>query len=97
MDEKDRIENPLGFQVTNYRVDTDFAASPPVAREIPPTPAPVVPALPPQAPTPGVPGTPGMPGDAADPAVPGATPAPAAPAPAVQPAPVNNANGVSNR
>ena len=30
MDEKQRIENPLGFQVTSYRVDNDYAASPPV-------------------------------------------------------------------
>jgi type IV secretion system protein VirB8 len=33
MDEKDRIENPLGFQVTSYRVDNDYAASPPVQRD----------------------------------------------------------------
>lgn len=30
MDEKDRIENPLGFQVTSYRVDNDYAAAPPI-------------------------------------------------------------------
>ena len=30
MDERQRIENPLGFQVTDYRVDNDYAASPPV-------------------------------------------------------------------
>lgn len=30
MDEEDRIENPLGFQVTSYRVDNDYAASPPL-------------------------------------------------------------------
>ena len=35
MDEKYRIENPLGFQVTNYRVDNDYAESPPVEPEIP--------------------------------------------------------------
>ena len=29
MDEEDRIENPLGFQVTSYRVDNDYATSPP--------------------------------------------------------------------
>jgi type IV secretion system protein VirB8 len=29
MEERQRIENPLGFQVTDYRVDTDYAASPP--------------------------------------------------------------------
>lgn len=31
MDEKHRIENPLGFHVTSYRVDTDFASTPPPA------------------------------------------------------------------
>lgn len=30
MDEEDRVENPLGFQVTSYRVDNDYAASPPL-------------------------------------------------------------------
>ena len=39
MDEKDRIENPLGFQVTAYRVDTDYAEAPPLAQRIA-TPAP---------------------------------------------------------
>jgi len=29
MDEKYRIENPLGFQVTSYRVDNDYATAPP--------------------------------------------------------------------
>jgi len=33
MDEKHRIENPLGFQVTSYRVDNDYAASPPLETE----------------------------------------------------------------
>jgi type IV secretion system protein VirB8 len=33
MDEKYRIENPLGFQVTSYRVDEDYAASPPLDTE----------------------------------------------------------------
>jgi type IV secretion system protein VirB8 len=33
MDEKDRIENPLGFQVSSYRVDSDYAAAPPVRSE----------------------------------------------------------------
>jgi type IV secretion system protein VirB8 len=28
MDEKERIENPLGFQVTSYRVDNDYAPAP---------------------------------------------------------------------
>ncbi len=37
MDEERRIENPLGFQVTSYRVDSDYASSPPlaVAAELP--------------------------------------------------------------
>lgn len=34
MDEEDRIENPLGFQVTSYRVDNDYSASPPVELEL---------------------------------------------------------------
>jgi type IV secretion system protein VirB8 len=29
MDDTSRIENPLGFQVTNYRVDSDYATAPP--------------------------------------------------------------------
>ena len=31
MDEERRIENPLGFQVTSYRVDTDYAGAPSMA------------------------------------------------------------------
>jgi type IV secretion system protein VirB8 len=34
MDEKDRIENPLGFQVTAYRVDNDYAQPPPLAQRV---------------------------------------------------------------
>lgn len=30
MEEPDRLENPLGFQVTSYRVDADYAPVPPV-------------------------------------------------------------------
>lgn len=33
MDEPDRLENPLGFQVTSYRVDADFAPVPPAGSE----------------------------------------------------------------
>jgi len=29
MDDQRRVENPLGFQVTSYRVDNDYASSPP--------------------------------------------------------------------
>ena len=42
MDEKQRIENPLGFQVTSYRVDSDYAAAPPIVdapQEMPGAPA----------------------------------------------------------
>ena len=35
MDEPNRILNPLGFQVTSYRVDNDYAASPPLESEFP--------------------------------------------------------------
>lgn len=35
MDESNRMLNPLGFQVTSYRVDNDYAASPPVENEMP--------------------------------------------------------------
>lgn len=38
MDEKHRIENPLGFRVTSYRIDVDYATTPPPA-----TPAPAAP------------------------------------------------------
>lgn len=38
MDEQHRIENPLGFQVTSYRVDQDYASAPP--EEIPVSSAP---------------------------------------------------------
>lgn len=35
MDEPNRILNPLGFQVTSYRVDNDYAAAPPLEAEFP--------------------------------------------------------------
>lgn len=34
MDEKDRVENPLGFQVTSYRVDNDYAPAPPLEASV---------------------------------------------------------------
>ncbi len=34
MEEKYRIENPLGFQVTSYRVDNDYAAVPPLESDL---------------------------------------------------------------
>lgn len=46
MDEEDRIQNPLGFQVTNYRVDNDYAASPAMEIEAAQMPAAVAPVQP---------------------------------------------------
>jgi type IV secretion system protein VirB8 len=37
MDDQSRIENPLGFWVTSYRVDDDFATAPPPEFPTPPT------------------------------------------------------------
>lgn len=96
MEEKYRIENPLGFQVTDYRVDRDyddsgFTATPPEEMELQPlqpTPVPAPPAAPPA--------------DAG--AIPGAVPNPASQpgntAPAAMPAAApnsNNANGAINQ
>jgi len=39
MDERDRLENPLGFQVTAYRVDNDYSSPAPVAVPVTPEPA----------------------------------------------------------
>lgn len=92
MDERNRVLNPLGFQVTGYRVDNDYAASPPIQSEYPTTPQTAAPAATaPQgqlmpdgtvAPAPGYPAAPG-----AAPAAPGATPGypPTAPAQPGQP------------
>jgi type IV secretion system protein VirB8 len=57
MDEKDRIENPLGFQVTAYRVDNDYAQVPPLAQRVaaPALPAQESAAAPGSAPTPAPP------------------------------------------
>lgn len=96
MEEKYRIENPLGFQVTNYRVDKDyddsgFTATPPDEMEAKPLP---------QAPSPAPPAAPPMdagaiPGDAANPAGQPANAAPAATPVAVPNS--NNANGAINQ
>lgn len=37
MDDQRRVENPLGFQITNYRVDSDYASSPPEEAPISPS------------------------------------------------------------
>ncbi|ALN80528.1 virB8 family protein [Lysobacter antibioticus] len=91
MDERNRVLNPLGFQVTGYRVDNDYAASPPIQSEYPTTPgAAPAPAAPQgqlmpdgtMAPAPAYPSAPG-----AAPPAPGAAPGypPTAPAPPGQP------------
>lgn len=36
MDEQSRVENPLGFWVTSYRVDDDYATAPPPEASAPP-------------------------------------------------------------
>lgn len=92
MDEKDRIENPLGFQVTSYRVDNDYAASPPLETELSPLTfdSPVQTTAPQQVQTPSEAAVDGSAPDAA------ATPAaPQAPPPA--PATSENANGATSR
>jgi len=97
MDDSNRILNPLGFQVTGYRVDNDYAASPQAEIEFPTTPAAA------QAPGMGVPSVPAA--NATDVAgstlVPGATPVPptTSASPTTMPAPAapSTANGVSNR
>ena len=64
MDEKDRYLNPLGFQVTEYTIDNDYAGSPPVEIPAPaqPQPAPVAyPAQPGAQPYPAQPGAAGQP------------------------------------
>ncbi|MGO0999369.1 virB8 family protein [Lysobacter sp. CA196] len=97
MDERNRVLNPLGFQVTGYRVDNDYAASPPIQSEYPTTPdaAAPAPAAAPQgqlmpdgtvAPAPGYPAAPAAPGVA-----PGYPPtAPAQPGASVPPNPAAN-------
>lgn len=39
LDDSDRVQNPLGFQVTSYRVDNDAAALPPAEFPMPEVPA----------------------------------------------------------
>lgn len=100
MDEPNRILNPLGFQVTSYRVDNDYAASPPLESEF---------EVPASNPSPGTMTGP-APGIAPVPAtvVPGTAPASGMPVPTpatVQPTTMQNpasaassdANGVSTQ
>ena len=86
MDDSNRILNPLGFQVTGYRVDNDYAASPQAEIEFPTAPA--VPAA-------------NAADIAGSTLVPGATPLPAttSASPTTMPAPAapSTATGVSTR
>jgi type IV secretion system protein VirB8 len=100
MDEEDRIENPLGFQVTNYRVDNDYAASPPLEIQVPQMPA-VQPGQVSDAATPATLQPDTAPPDGQAPPLPeGADGMTSPPSPTAQP-PVsgstNQANGVSTR
>lgn len=72
MDDQNRIENPLGFQVTSYRVDNDYG-SPPPAESTDPN-APTAPAAAP-APTQGGAPTAGMQAPVSAPQQPGMAPA----------------------
>lgn len=97
MDEKDRIENPLGFQVTSYRVDNDYAASPPLAEETSASPfAPVAQSAPAQPSAALSPDAAGSVQPSADAATPAVKPGPAGTS---QPAPdaINDANGATTR
>ncbi|WP_353507299.1 MULTISPECIES: type IV secretion system protein [unclassified Variovorax] len=107
MDEQQRIENPLGFQVTDYRVDTDYASSPP--EEVPANakPAESMPAMPGTDAPPGT-GAPagiaGMPatGQSAQPMMPPTPPPPnlgipGATAPGMPAAPVGGHQGARRR
>lgn len=93
MDEKYRIENPLGFRVTSYRVDNDYAESPPPERVVRHAAGAAAPVLAPQVPMAGNP-------DAANLAYPVAPTAPGATAPAsadqAAPAP-DDLDGASTR
>ena len=107
MDEKYRHENPLGFQVTNYRVDSDYDATPPMETAVPS--APVMQQAPPNTLPTAPPGT--LPENAGYPPAaypagtyPPAAPPAAAPAATAQPGsvpppplPTDNSNGASNR
>ncbi len=97
MDEKYRVENPLGFQVTSYRVDRDyddggFTASPPPETQLPAM-QPAAGSAPPAA---GDGGLPVEGADMADPASWTGDPAPP-PAPGNAPPNNNNGNGTSNQ
>jgi len=99
MDEPNRVLNPLGFQVTSYRVDNDYAAAPPLEGEFPtqavhPAPAPGMPPVDASGQV-----VPSVPTGMGEPKPPATMPAPATgQSPAAQPsasATPSTANGVS--
>lgn len=104
MDDQNRIENPLGFQVTSYRVDNDYGSPPPVESTDPnapttPAQAPAQPGAP--APATGLPAAPapmGAPQPGVAPAgyapqAPGQAPVPGQ-APQAQAIPLQQAGGI---
>jgi type IV secretion system protein VirB8 len=108
MDDQYRVENPLGFQVTTYRVDNDYAEAPPA--EVPATapdasaqPSATAPADATPLASPGIPATPGAPVAPGAQIAPGTVPAspipeaPVATAPAPAAVPQNAANGGRRR
>jgi Type IV secretory pathway, component VirB8 len=112
MKEDLRVENPLGFQVTDYRVDNDYAAMPAPPPSTPqqqaPAAAPVQQATPGQVPVQQVPGQPVAPGANGAmpmqqaPAAPGSAPVypgaqPVTAPPMPNAAPQNNGNGANVR
>lgn len=90
MSEKDRVQNPLGFRVTAYRVDNDYAPMPALEAEAAPVPQ-QAPAAAPQVPVQMAEGMPPEPDPAlfgADAAAPAASPSgPVPPATGAQPTP----------
>ncbi|WP_458070025.1 virB8 family protein [Rhodanobacter sp. BL-MT-08] len=96
MDEQYRIENPLGFQVTDYRVDADASVAPPEAVLGAPLVAPL--AQPGAATSPAPTSTSAIPPSSviSQPPIPEHE-APSAAAPAAAPATNNVSNGVSHR
>ena len=106
MTEQQRVLNPLGFQVTNYRAVTDYAASPPLVGEAAPvffsaTPPVTGPAVQPAQPQPALDaqGNPIVPTGEPQPSTPQALPPGAQPPqqPTQNLNPTNNANGAATR
>lgn len=97
MDDQYRIENPLGFQVTDYRVDADASVAPPEALPGAPLTAPL--AQPGEATSPAPASTSAIPASSviSQPPIPEHEATPSAAAPAAAPATNNISNGVGHR